>query len=47
MLGAMGLPVSRVDSALRISLGHRNSREDIDALCEGIKSAQEKLRRAK
>lgn len=47
VLGAMGLPVSRVDSALRISLGHRNNREDIDALCEGIKSAQEKLRRVK
>ena len=36
VLSAMGYNKQRADSALRISFSKRNTKEDIDALCEGI-----------
>ena len=36
VLAAMGLPDDRVDSSLRISLSKYNTKEDIDALVEGL-----------
>jgi cysteine desulfurase len=45
VLTAMGLPRGRVDSAIRVSLSRMNTAEDIDALCDGIAAAQQKLRR--
>lgn len=47
VLGAMGLPSSRSDSALRISMSRDTSREDIDALVEELAKAQSKLCRVK
>ncbi|MCI6640026.1 MAG: cysteine desulfurase [Pygmaiobacter massiliensis] len=42
---AMGLAPQRVDSALRVSLSDRTTQEDIDALCEGLKSGMATLLR--
>jgi cysteine desulfurase len=39
VLREMGLPQNRVDSALRISFGRDNTKEDIDALISGLESA--------
>ena len=36
VLSAMGYNKQRADSALRISFSKHNTKEDIDALCEGI-----------
>lgn len=36
VLSAMGFDKQRADSALRISFSKHNTKEDIDALCEGI-----------
>jgi len=36
VLSAMGIDKKRADSALRISFSKHNTKEDIDALCEGI-----------
>lgn len=47
VLGAMGLPNSRTDSALRISMSRDTTRQDIDALAEGLLKAQSKLRKVK
>lgn len=38
VLSAMGISRERADSALRISFSKYNNKEDIDALCSGIKS---------
>lgn len=38
VLAAMGLPDSRIDSSLRISFSKYNTRDDIDALVEGLRS---------
>ena len=38
VLAAMGLPDSRIDSSLRISFSKYNTRDDIDALIEGLRS---------
>lgn len=38
VLSAMGLSRERADSALRISFSKYNNKEDIDALCRGIKT---------
>ncbi len=38
VLSAMGLSQERADSALRISFSKYNTKEDVDALCKGIKS---------
>ncbi len=36
VLAAMGLPDDRIDSSLRISFGKYNTKDDIDALVEGL-----------
>ena len=36
VLSALGLGRERADSALRISFSKHNTKDDIDALCEGI-----------
>ncbi|MBR6501856.1 MAG: cysteine desulfurase [Clostridia bacterium] len=46
VLREMGLARNRVDSALRISFCHDNTKEDIDTLKEAIISATQKLRRS-
>lgn len=38
VLSAMGLSQERADSALRISFSKYNTKEDVDALCDGIKA---------
>lgn len=45
-LSAMGLDSKHIDSALRISFSRYNSAEDSDKLCEAIKEATTKLKRA-
>lgn len=47
VLGEMGLPATRGDSALRISMSRHTTREDIDGLAEGLNAAKAKLRRVK
>ena len=44
-LTAFGRSESEADSSIRISLSHRNTREDIDGLIEGLKSGLSKLSR--
>ncbi len=44
-LTAFGRSESEADSSIRISLSHRNTREDIDELIEGLKSGLGKLSR--
>lgn len=44
-LTAFGRSESEADSSVRISLSHRNTREDIDALIEGLISGLNKLSR--
>lgn len=46
-LTAYGKTADEADSSIRISLSHRNNKEDIDALCEGLCSAISKLARKK
>ena len=36
VLGAMGLPKDRADSALRVSFSKYSVKEDVDALCRGV-----------
>ena len=43
VLSAMGIDKKRADSALRISFSKHNTKEDIDALCEGIREGLEVL----
>lgn len=45
VLEAMGLPDDRIDSALRISFSRYNTRDDIDALIEGLKDGIKTLQR--
>jgi len=45
VLSEMGLPENKIHSALRISFSHLNTIEDIDALCEGIRSGLKILAR--
>ncbi len=45
VLAAMGLSDDRIDSAIRVSFSKYNTKEDIDALVEGIKSGSETLQR--
>ena len=47
VLAAAGLSKGRIDSAIRISLGKHNTREDIIALIDAIKIAQARLVRKK
>ena len=47
VLKAMGLNPKEADSAIRISLSHQNTKEDADALIEGVTLAREKLIRAR
>ena len=44
-LTAFGRSDSEADTSIRISLSHRNEKEDIDALIDGLKSGLEKLSR--
>ncbi len=46
-LQAMGLPASRIDSALRISMCGATTREDLEALLAGLDEAAAKLARAR
>ncbi len=46
-LSALGLKKERIDSALRISFSRYNTKEDIDAFCEGLTEAVSKLKRSK
>ncbi len=43
VLSAMGIDKKRADSALRISFSKHNTKENIDALCEGIREGLEVL----
>lgn len=45
VLKAMGLSADRVDSSLRVSFCKYNTKEDIDALIEGLKDGIENLQR--
>ena len=44
-LTAFGRSDSEADTSIRISLSHRNEKEDIDALIDGLRSGLEKLSR--
>ena len=46
VLAAMGLPAREIDSALRISLSHTNSIEDVDRFLSGLREAYASLARA-
>ncbi len=45
VLRAMGLDKARIDSALRVSFAPHNTREDIDALMDGLEAGAKMLRR--
>ena len=45
VLRAMGLDKKRIDSALRISFAPFNTKEDVDALLEGLEAGVRMLRR--
>ena len=47
VLTAMGLGRDRVDSSIRVSFSKLNTEEDIDALCEGLKSGIADLQKVK
>ncbi len=47
VLKNLGLSRERIDSALRISLGKYNKKSDIDALCDALREAKQKLRGSK
>lgn len=47
VLSAMGLPQSRIDSALRISFSKYNTKEDVDALAEALNEGIKTLARAR
>ena len=40
---ALGLPKPWLDGALRISLSHRTTAEDVEALTQGLRAAREAL----
>lgn len=44
-LTAYGRSAAEADSSIRISFSHRNEKEDVDALCDGLISALKKLAR--
>jgi len=44
-LTAYGKSADEADSSIRISFSHRNEKEDVDALCEGLACVVEKLKR--
>lgn len=46
VLSAVGLGKKEIDSALRISFNHNNTKEEIDALISALKEATETLRRS-
>ena len=46
VLSALGLNKSEIDSALRISFAHNNTKEDIDSLLTALEEAVQKLRRS-
>jgi cysteine desulfurase len=45
VLAAMGLSAQRIDSALRISMAASNTKEDIDALLDGLEEGVQRLKR--
>lgn len=44
-LTAYGKSAEEADSSIRISFSHRNEKEDVDALCEGLFAVLERLKR--
>ena len=44
-LTAYGRSAEDADSSIRISFSHVNEKEDVDALCNGLAAALEKLKR--
>ena len=46
-LTAYGRSTEEADSSIRISFSHRNEKNDVDALCDGLSSALKKLARIK
>ena len=44
-LTAFGLDKSSIESAIRISMSHENTKDDIDALIAGIESGLNRLKR--
>lgn len=44
-LTAYGKTAEEADSSIRISFSHRNEKEDVDALCEGLLAVLERLKR--
>lgn len=47
VLAAMGLPDSRIDSAIRISFSKYNTTDDVEALCEGLKNGIKNLQKVR
>lgn len=47
VLSQMGLPLNRIDSALRISFSKYNTQEDIDRLASALSAAVDKLKKVK
>ena len=43
VFAALGLPKKQLDGALRVSFSHENTREDVDALVQGLREAQATL----
>ena len=43
VLTAMGLSPGMIDSAIRVSFGYETNRDDIDALCQGLRDAWGRL----
>lgn len=43
VLTAMGLPPEKIDGALRVSMGHENTPEELSALAEALREATRKL----
>ena len=46
VLASLGLGKKEIDSALRISFNHSNTKEEIDTLISALKEATETLRRS-
>ncbi|MCL2087997.1 MAG: cysteine desulfurase [Oscillospiraceae bacterium] len=45
VLSAMGIPMARIDTALRISMGADTTQDDLDQLLSGLRQGMERLRR--
>ena len=47
VLESMGLERARLDSAIRVSFGHQNTKEDVEQLISALQEGMERLTRAK